>query len=103
MSWGNAIACFVWITMIGLVIALGVLMFLNCVPMWSGIELTRLLSIGYFMLTIFNLAFLFVIQKTTTYGQKAETGPLRVIILIYALAMLILGIVILSIQLNLNE
>jgi len=71
----------------------------NSVPEWSGITLSRGISLTYFILSLFSLLLLGLFYEASSYGEVSFLYWQRILSIAYGVILLILGILALAIEL----
>ena len=72
----------------------------NAVPQTNNIAVSTGASITYFVLSFVTLALLFCTYEIVNYGQRQLMMFWRIMSLLYGLALIVLGIVLLAIELG---
>ena len=72
----------------------------NAVPQTNNIAVSTGASITYFVLSFATLALLFCTYEIVNYGQRQLMMFLRVISILYGLALIVLGIILLAVELG---
>ena len=72
----------------------------NAVPQTNNIAVSTGASITYFVLSFVTLALLFCTYEIVNYGQRQLMMFLRIISMLYGLALIVLGIILLAIELG---